>query len=592
MEAGTTRPIAVAFAASSLPEEPEPGVAVPDSLPPGEPAVGDLPAALLREWGPILKPVGLGLLTALQSFEETTPGHPFFGWAHCTQTALGAYLDTSQDTIARYTSLLVTCGLLRVEEVETPRGRQKLYRIVRGGILPSLGLLEHLLFDADAWTRKHTAWLLDSFSPLGGETELARLLAALRRAYTCSRDAGGRQQVVAGPRLTAPGAYLARRAAAAQEPLPIPLSAPCAPVGQPTVPHPQGASAALPAASGDPRDADFPRPSAVQAPGVRLLPPGSGSPYHADRPFPPRHQTGESATGGFGPAAESAPGGSPAAWESASGGIDRGGESASGGFGQSPGVIAPPLPGRESAPGGLPAPLPNVYVPHSIHINENNGSVNGAEEELLAWATALLGDTHSLEWHRRLLQEVGAERYRAALDATRRAQERGRVDRPGAYFTGILKRMGAAGARPVGEPRPPPASASAPAHPAVPAPASVDEDTLWRTWQAALAVLRARLPADDVRQALRYTVLLELDPVAGWALIGVPNAGLVPPIRDRLCAPIEEALLLVQGRPLRIAVTVLAAGGPLPTLTGVLAGDQGSGVVGSPERPSSLIPGP
>src|SRR5438876_866223 len=65
--------------------------------------VGGLGAGMLREWGPVLKPVGLGLLAALQAFEETQAGHPFFGWAHCTQTALAAYLDTSQDTIARYT---------------------------------------------------------------------------------------------------------------------------------------------------------------------------------------------------------------------------------------------------------------------------------------------------------------------------------------------------------------------------------------------------------------------------------------------------------------------------------------------------------
>src|SRR5690349_17970578 len=86
---------------------------------PVQPAVGDLPSALLREWAPVLKPVGLGLLVALHSLEETTPGHPFYGWAHCTQTTLAATLDTSQDTIARYTGLLQVCGLLRVDEVET-----------------------------------------------------------------------------------------------------------------------------------------------------------------------------------------------------------------------------------------------------------------------------------------------------------------------------------------------------------------------------------------------------------------------------------------------------------------------------------------
>jgi hypothetical protein len=182
--------------------------------------VGDLAPALLREWGPILKPVGLGLLTILHSFEETTPGHPFFGWAHCTQTALAAYLDTSQDTIARYTNLLLVCGLIRVDEVETSRGKQKLYRAARGLALPSLGLLEYLIFDADAWTRKHTAWLLDGLPALGGETELTRLLVAMRRAYTTAHDARGLAVVTQGRRLTAPGTFLARRATATQPPLP------------------------------------------------------------------------------------------------------------------------------------------------------------------------------------------------------------------------------------------------------------------------------------------------------------------------------------------------------------------------------------
>src|SRR5215204_892907 len=93
---GTQRAEVAASADVSLPAAPGPG-----------PGIGDLAPSLLREWGPILKPVGLGLLTVLHSFEETTSGHPFFGWAHCTQTALAAYLDTSQDTIARYTNLLL-----------------------------------------------------------------------------------------------------------------------------------------------------------------------------------------------------------------------------------------------------------------------------------------------------------------------------------------------------------------------------------------------------------------------------------------------------------------------------------------------------
>jgi hypothetical protein len=185
------------------------------------PAAGDLGGAVAREWGPVLKPVGLGLLLALHSFEETTPGHPFYGWAHCTQTALAAYLDTSQDTIARYTQLLVACGLIRVDEVETARGKQKLYRATRGPVLPSVGLVEHLVFDADQWTRKHTAWLLEGFPAAVGETELGRVVEVLRRAYTTARDGKGLAEITQGTRLTAAGSFLARRAAARQEELGI-----------------------------------------------------------------------------------------------------------------------------------------------------------------------------------------------------------------------------------------------------------------------------------------------------------------------------------------------------------------------------------
>src|SRR5690242_295268 len=146
-----------------------------ESLSPRAEAVaGELTPTLIREWGPLLKPTGIGLLVALHSFEETTPGHPHYGWAHCTQNALAAFLDTSQDTIARYSNLLQHCDLLQVEEIETPRGKQKLYRVARGRPLPSLALLEYLVFDADPWTRKHTGWLAAGCAPLGPETEVTR----------------------------------------------------------------------------------------------------------------------------------------------------------------------------------------------------------------------------------------------------------------------------------------------------------------------------------------------------------------------------------------------------------------------------------
>jgi hypothetical protein len=195
----------------------------------------------------------------------------------------------------------------------------------------------------------------------------------------------------------------------------------------------------------------------------------------------------------------------------------------------------------------------------------------------------VLGDAHSVERHRQLLQEVGAARYRAAVEATQRAQQRGTVARPGAYFTGVLRRGvgdGPGGGRGPGAmlreraaslPVEMPLGAGAPA-PAVEAPGRGDD--LWRVWQAAMTVLRAHLPGADQRRMLGYAVLLELDTVAGWALVGVPNAGLREQVAAQLAGEIGLALGQVTGQPVRVAVAVLAGGGPLggppPTLAAVL----------------------
>ena len=68
---------------------------------------------------------------------------------------------------------------------------------------------------------------------------------------------------------------------------------------------------------------------------------------------------------------------------------------------------------------------------------------------LVGWGTRMLGDGHSLEWHRQCLAENGADTYRWAIEATCRAQAKGKVSKPGAYFTSLLRRRrgsGAAGA--------------------------------------------------------------------------------------------------------------------------------------------------
>ncbi|HMA37710.1 MAG TPA: hypothetical protein VKY74_24870, partial [Chloroflexia bacterium] len=234
--AGIRHPSAAPSAAPPAPTRPVGDDAAAPGEAPAAAVGGELTPALIREWGPLLKPTGIGLLVALHSFEEATPGHPYYGWAHCTQNALAAYLDTSQDTIARYTNLLQTCGLLQVEDVETPRGKQKLYRVARGLPLPSLALLEYLAFDADPWSRKHSAWLTGALAALGPATELTRLTAIMGRAYRVAIDGRGLATIVDGARLTRPGSYIRRREPSAQQPDLLPaavFAAPSASCGQP-----------------------------------------------------------------------------------------------------------------------------------------------------------------------------------------------------------------------------------------------------------------------------------------------------------------------------------------------------------------------
>ena len=440
-----------------------------------ESVAGELTPGLIREWGPLLKPTGIGLLVALHSFEETAPGHPYYGWAHCTQNALAAYLDTSQDTIARYTNLLHTTGLLQVEEVETPRGKQKLYRTARGLPLPSLALLEYLVFDADTWTRKHVAWLTQRLAPLGPDTELTRLAAIMHRAYQVSIDSRGLGNVDAAVRLTRPNSYVRRREPIAHQPdllspdssassgqaaaPPVALSEPAAsaPCGQPGAPDAVPALGESASSGQVAKDRSVPAPHSASCGQEAVL-------YKKD--------TGrDSAPSGQVPAT-----GNNRAGESAWSG---GEESAQGGLGATAKDSTADDPGRESAESGAAAGIESaqgglagaalVNVDRSTVNESKNENVNdapaalpassgildpGDAEALIQWGTRMLGDGHSLEWHRQCLAENGADTYRWAIEATCRAQAKGKVSKPGAYFTSLLRRRRGSG--PVGtDPAPP-----------------------------------------------------------------------------------------------------------------------------------------
>ncbi len=575
------------------------------------PPVGEISPALVREWGPLLKPTGLGLLLALHSFEETTPGHPHFGWAHCTQTALAAYLDTSQDTIARYSNLLLTCGLVQVEEVEIPRGKQKLYRVTRGLPLPSLGLLEYLLFDADVWTRKHTGWLTIPLAPLGPTTELTRLTTILGRAYRVTRDRAGVATLVDGRRLTAPGSYRARLAPARQSTFEYGMETggsnpPCA------VPIMEGTGVGESAAGGVGIPGGIMEIQADSASSGLVTSAEIGLAIEVRQESAPCGlETGTTWPIGQGRQMESASGGvggtgSPH-WaesnESASGGGRIGEEAGIGAaLGKESALGGVDL-GQESALGGLTGTLVNVNR-ESVKTDEST-NVNGAlasagtplsaedSTALLDWGTAALNDVGSREWHRQCVADHGPDLYEWAIQATLRAQAKGRVSRPGAYFTSLVRRRGrSAESAPEATPgHEAPRSAAAlapqrrteaqstlaenvnplavPVGSAMPAVVVLPaEDTAasgesglagaacGRLWQAALIHLRVGLPAETYGRVLRYAVLLSLDPAGGRAVLGVPAAYMRDAIQGELAPAIAAALGLVCGAALRVTAVV------------------------------------
>ena len=113
---------------------------------------------------------------------------------------------------------------------------------------------------------------------------------------------------------------------------------------------------------------------------------------------------------------------------------------------------------------------------------------------------------------------------------------------------------------------------------APPAPATttgLHEADCGRVWQAALVHLRIGLPADDYTRVLRYAVLLELDPISGWALLGLPTDFMREQVAGRLAGPIGVALGQIYGAGINVTAIVLPGQGRLagnrPTLASLLA---------------------
>ena len=188
---------------------------------------------------------------------------------------------------------------------------------------------------------------------------------------------------------------------------------------------------------------------------------------------------------------------------------------------------------------------------------------------------------------------TGEELYRWAVEATLRAQARGKVSKPGAYFTSLLRRRGGPSSSDAPPPTAPDAAvpAAAPLGPLAPAPdvsraieptavpspspTALPPDEAANRWQAALVYLRVGLPSEDYSRVLRYAAMLELDPASGWALLGLPTDHMREQVEARLAAPVGQALGQVCGRAMRVVAVVLPGqgrlGGGVPTLAERLA---------------------
>jgi hypothetical protein len=84
-----------------------------------------------------------------------------------------------------------------------------------------------------------------------------------------------------------------------------------------------------------------------------------------------------------------------------------------------------------------------------------------------------------------------------------------------------------------------------------------------RIWQQALVLLRLEHSPDDFQRILRYTVLQDLDPVAGQACLAVPADWMQRQIVTRLADSICRALAHVIGSPIQLVVALFGPVGSL-----------------------------
>ncbi len=495
--------------------------------------LGELSLALVRDWAPLLKPAGVGLLTTIHAWEEQNPRSPFYGWMHLAQETLAAYLDMGRTSIIRYRNLLDTCGLIEQREVSYHRPGMKLHqtvlRVSRAEVQPSLRLLEYLIFEAEDWTRKHTAWLMTNFQPPRDDSELGRLIATMRRAYKVSVGGSGLAVITDGERLTAAGSFAARL-------LQRELG------NQPTL--------LLDEVESGRGVASYKLQVTTGMAGESVVSPvNNGRREMAVEP---------SATFPID--------------ESSVSRVNNGSAS-----GVSAGVV-----GRQ----GIVSPgvANNANVSLAINVKDsNNVNVGGESDFAIATQGARrIADEGSVQWHIACLQRMGRTLYEQAIAATERVVVSGKLrGKSGGYFTrtamalaqqqGIaLKQGGEAGSyklkvdsgNSVGSPLNNGVSAS----PATYQPSDVsplnngeqaNSGTPTRSytlpgmaarqaWQAALAELEARLSGPAWFGWLRHAHLLELE--GDKAVVGTPSGGLAEVMTRRHAAEVVEVMSAVLGR--------------------------------------------
>ncbi len=500
--------------------------------------LGEMSLALLREWAPLLKPTGVGLLATIHAWEEQNHYSPFYGWMHIAQERLAAYMDVGRTTIVRYCGLLDTCGLIERREVSQRRRGYKMHqtvmRAMRGEVQPSLRLLEYLAFDADDWTRKHTAWLLTNFQPISDDSELARNLAAMRRAYTLHLTTDGLATITHGQRLTEPGSLtlrLMQRDLGRQQGMLLPDDTNVSPVNN-----------AHQTAAVQPSNVASTVSPVNNAQGATSVHGNSGvSPVNnAQRPT-----TVESPTAA--------------------------------------GIVSP----ASNIESGDVSPVNgnNVNVASSNVNAINNVNVAASDFATAQQAARSIDDEPNVNWHIVCLQRMGQTLYQQAITRTRQMMTSGKLrGKSGGYFTrtaeaiarqhGLSLRKGDSNVSPVNSaypptsptngsvsrvndsypPSSPPNGNVSPVNNALtdepPAQFNPPNVQARQVWQAVVAELQTRLSGPAWHGWMRHAQLLQLE--ADHAVIGTPSGGLADNMARRHAAEVTEVFSQVLGREVQI----------------------------------------